>query len=99
MMLPIARRAAAWLVWWVPLMLFWVILDKSIESDELPAGAGAAALGAFPAELAFYQAAARFRMRTEWTVSALRRPAQVVRGSTSTARGLPSRPVLQPSAP
>ena len=75
-----------------------MIPDKSIESDELPAGAGAAALGPFVAELAFYQAATRFRMRIEWTLPALRRPAQVVRGSTSAARGLPSGPVLQPSA-
>jgi multisubunit Na+/H+ antiporter MnhE subunit len=76
---PIARRAGAWLVCWVLLMSFWVILDNSIESDELLAGAGAAAVGAFLVELAFYQAATRFRMRVEWAVPALRLPAQVVR--------------------
>jgi multisubunit Na+/H+ antiporter MnhE subunit len=76
---PIARRAGAWLVWWVLLMSFWVVLDNSIESDELLAGAGAAALGAFLAELAFHQAATRFRMRIEWAVPALRLPAQVLR--------------------
>jgi multisubunit Na+/H+ antiporter MnhE subunit len=75
---PFARRAGAWLVWWVLLMSFWVILDNSIESDELLAGAGAAALGAFLAELAFNQAATRFRMRVQWAVPALRLPAQVL---------------------
>jgi hypothetical protein len=50
---PIARRIGAWLVWWVLLMSFWVVVDNSIASDELLAGAGAAALGAFLAELAF----------------------------------------------
>jgi multisubunit Na+/H+ antiporter MnhE subunit len=76
---PIARRAGAWLVWWVLLMSFWVILDNSIESDELLAGAGAAALGAFLAELAFHQADTRFRMRIEWLVPALGLPGQVAR--------------------
>jgi multisubunit Na+/H+ antiporter MnhE subunit len=76
---PIARRAGARLVWWVLLMSFWVVLDNSIESDELLAGAGAAALGAFLVELAFYQAATRFWMRIEWAVPVLRLPAQVVR--------------------
>jgi multisubunit Na+/H+ antiporter MnhE subunit len=76
---PVARRVGAWLVWWVLLMSFWIILDNSVASDELLAGAGAAALGAFLAELAFHQAATRFRMRIEWLVPALSLPAQVVR--------------------
>jgi multisubunit Na+/H+ antiporter MnhE subunit len=75
----IVRRAGAWLVWWILLMSFWVILDNSIESDELLAGAGAAALGAFLAELAFHQAATRFRVRIEWLVPALGLPGQVAR--------------------
>ena len=73
----IARRVGAWLVWWVLLMSFWVILDYSIEPDELLAGAGAAALGAFLAEVACYQAATRFRMRIGWAVPALSLPGQV----------------------
>ena len=73
-----ARRVGAWLVWWVLLMSFWVILDNSIEPDELLAGAGAAALGAFLAEVAFYQAGTRFRMRIGWVVPALSLPGQVV---------------------
>jgi multisubunit Na+/H+ antiporter MnhE subunit len=85
---PIARRAAAWLVWWVLLMSFWVILDNSIESDELLAGAGAAALGAFLAEFAFHQAATRFRMRIEWLVPALGLPGQVARDTAIVLRAL-----------
>jgi multisubunit Na+/H+ antiporter MnhE subunit len=74
----IAGRVGAWLVWWVLLMSFWVILDNSIEPDELLAGAGAAALGAFLAEVVFYQAETRFRMRIGWVVPALSLPGQVV---------------------
>lgn len=73
----IARRLGAWLLWWVLLMAFWVVLDNSIASDELLAGAGAAALGAGLAEMASYQAATRFRMRIEWLVPALSLPGQV----------------------
>ena len=63
---PAARRTGTWLAWWVLLMSFWVILDDSVAPDELLAGAGAAALAAFLAELATYQAAARLRMRVRW---------------------------------
>jgi multisubunit Na+/H+ antiporter MnhE subunit len=76
---PAVRRFGAWLVWWVLLMSLWVVADNSIDSDELLAGAGAAALGAFLAEVAFYQAATRFRMRIEWVVPAFSLPAQVAR--------------------
>jgi multisubunit Na+/H+ antiporter MnhE subunit len=74
----IGRRVGTWLAWWVLLMSFWVILDNSIASDELLAGAGAAALGAFLAEFAMYQAATRFRMRIEWVIPAFSLPGQVV---------------------
>jgi multisubunit Na+/H+ antiporter MnhE subunit len=74
---PAARRVGAWVVWWVLLMSFWVVLDNSIASDELLAGAGAAALGAFLAEFALHQAATRFRMRIGWLVPALSLPGQV----------------------
>jgi hypothetical protein len=43
------------------MMSFWVMLDDSINTDELLADAGAAALAAFFAELVTYQAATRFR--------------------------------------
>jgi multisubunit Na+/H+ antiporter MnhE subunit len=75
----VGRRAATWLVWWVLLMSFWVILDDSVALDELLAGAGAAALAAFLAELVSYQAATRFRLRVEWLLPALRLPGQVAR--------------------
>jgi multisubunit Na+/H+ antiporter MnhE subunit len=65
-------------VWWVLMMSFWVMIDDSINTDELLAGAGAAALAAFVAEVVTYQAAARFRMRIDWLVPALRLPGQVV---------------------
>jgi multisubunit Na+/H+ antiporter MnhE subunit len=74
---PFARRAGAWLTWWVLLMSFWVILDDSIATDELLAGAGAAALAAFLAELMTYQAATRVRMRAEWLARVISLPGQV----------------------
>ena len=74
-----ARRAGAWLVWWVLLMSLWVIADDSIALDELLAGAGAAALAAFLAELVTSQAGPRFRMRVGWLVPALGLPRDVMR--------------------
>ena len=74
---PFTRRAGAWLTWWVLLMSFWVILDDSIATDELLAGAGAAALAAFLAELATYQAAARVRVRARWLARVFGLPGQV----------------------
>jgi multisubunit Na+/H+ antiporter MnhE subunit len=77
--MPVARRAGSWLVWWILMMSFWVMIDDSVSTDELLAGAGAAALAALLAELVTYQAATRFRMRIEWLVPALRLPGQVAR--------------------
>ncbi len=76
---PLARRARSWLVWWVLMMSFWVLLDDSIATDELLAGAGAATLAALLAEVVTYQAATRFRMRVTWLLPALSLPDQVVR--------------------
>jgi multisubunit Na+/H+ antiporter MnhE subunit len=75
----IARRAGPWLAWWVLLMSFWVMLDDSTATDELLAGAGAAALAALLAELVAHQAGLAFRMRARWLVPALRLPAEVAR--------------------
>jgi multisubunit Na+/H+ antiporter MnhE subunit len=77
--LPWVRRVGAWLIWWILMMAFWVMLDDSIATDELLAGAGAAALAALLAELVTYQAASRFRMRISWLVPALRLPGEVAR--------------------
>lgn len=66
-------------MWWVLLMSFWVILDDSIDFDELLAGAGAAAIGAFLAELAAYQAGSQVRMRIEWVVPAIGLPWKLLR--------------------
>src|SRR5580704_17284250 len=70
-------RTGTWLIWWVLLMSLWVMLDDSLATDELLAGAGAAALAVPVAEVAGYQAATRFRMRFRWLVPALRLPGQV----------------------
>ena len=70
-------RAGTWLVWWVLLMSLWIMLDDSLATDELLAGAGAAAIAAVVAEVASYQAATRFRMQIRWLVPALRLPGQV----------------------
>ncbi len=75
----IVRRAGAWAVWWVLLMSFWVMLDDSTATDELLAGAGAAALGAFLAELVAHQSGLTFRMRPRWLVPALRLPWETAR--------------------
>jgi multisubunit Na+/H+ antiporter MnhE subunit len=75
-----AARAGAWLIWWVLLMSFWVALDDSLATDELLAGAGAAAIAALVAEVAGYQAATRFRMRIRWLVPALNLPGDVASG-------------------
>jgi multisubunit Na+/H+ antiporter MnhE subunit len=77
--LPVARRVGSWLVWWILMMSFWVMLDDSVNTDELLAGAGAAALAASVAEIVTFQAASRFRMRIEWLVPALRLPGQAAR--------------------
>jgi multisubunit Na+/H+ antiporter MnhE subunit len=74
---PLAARMGAWLIWWVLLMSLWVMLDDSLATDELLAGAAAAVLAALAAEAASYQAATRFRMRLRWLVPALRLPGQV----------------------
>jgi multisubunit Na+/H+ antiporter MnhE subunit len=60
-------------------MSLWVMLDDSLATDELLAGAGAAAIAALVAEVAGYQAATRFRPRARigWLAPALRLPGQV----------------------
>jgi len=70
------------------MMSFWVMLDDSISTDELLAGAGAAALAALLAELVTYQAATRFRMRIKWLAPALSLPGQVVRDTVTVYRAL-----------
>jgi multisubunit Na+/H+ antiporter MnhE subunit len=75
---PTARhRAATWFAWWVLLMALWVAVDDSLRSDELLAGAGAAALAALAAEIASHQAAARLQIRAGWLARAFRLPGEV----------------------
>lgn len=61
--LPLRRRALVWLAWWVLMMSLWVMIDDSIQFDELLAGSGAAALAALAAEFVTYQTAVRVRVR------------------------------------
>jgi multisubunit Na+/H+ antiporter MnhE subunit len=75
----VLARVLGWLTWWVLMMSLWVAVDDSFASDELLAGAGAAALAALAAEVITYQAATRFRMRPGWLIPALRLPADVAR--------------------
>jgi multisubunit Na+/H+ antiporter MnhE subunit len=70
-------RFGAGLAWWVLLMALWVILDDSLDTDELLAGAGAAAIAAAVAELATYQAATRFRLRIGWLAHVAGLPGEV----------------------
>jgi multisubunit Na+/H+ antiporter MnhE subunit len=70
------------------MMAFWVMLDDSVATDELLAGAGAAAIAASLAELVTYQAASRFRMRIGWLVPALRLPGEVARDTVIVYRAL-----------
>jgi len=60
-------------------MALWIIADDSVATDELLAGAGAAALAALLAEVAGYQAATRPLLRTAWLGAALRLPVDVAR--------------------
>lgn len=80
---PLARRVGVWLAWWVLMMSLWVIVDDSIEADELLVGAGAAALAALLAELAGHQAATRLRMRMQWLGPALHLPLDVARDTST----------------
>jgi len=74
---PVIARVRAGLAWWVLLMALWVILDDSLDTDELLAGAGASAIAALVAELATHQAATRFRLRIGWLAGVVRLPGQV----------------------
>jgi multisubunit Na+/H+ antiporter MnhE subunit len=72
------RVATAWLAWWILMMGLWVAIDDSLATDELLAGAGAAAIAALVAQAACRQAGLRYRMRLGWLLPALRLPGQVV---------------------
>jgi multisubunit Na+/H+ antiporter MnhE subunit len=67
-----------WLTWWVLLMSLWVAVDDSFESDELLAGAGAAALAALATAVVSRQAGTRYQIRAAWLPRALALPGQVV---------------------
>lgn len=83
--LPVHRRVLVWLAWWVLMMGLWVMVDDSIQFDELLAGAGAAAIAALGAELATYQASVRLRVRPgrPLAAAALKLPAQLARDTAA----------------
>ena len=72
------RRVITWLTWWALMMSLWVAVDDSLESDELLAGAGVAAVAALLAELVTDQADVRLQLRAAWLARALALPGQVV---------------------
>jgi len=67
------------------MMGLWVMVDDSIQFDELLAGAGAAALAALAAEIAAYQASVRLRIGRDGALiqEALRLPAQLVKDTVT----------------
>jgi multisubunit Na+/H+ antiporter MnhE subunit len=85
------------LTWWVLLMSLWVAVDDSLESDELLAGAGAAALAALAAAVISQQAGTRYRIRVVWLRRAVALPGQVV-SDTIAVFGVLAR-VIATSAP
>lgn len=87
-----------WLTWWVLLMSLWVAVDDSVASDELLAGAGAAALAALAAAMVSRQARMRYRIRATWLLRALALPGQVV-SDTVAVFALLGRTVLTKSPP
>ncbi|HEX6450897.1 MAG TPA: Na+/H+ antiporter subunit E [Trebonia sp.] len=94
------RRAAVWLAWWMLMMSLWVMIDDSLQFDELLAGAGAAAIAAVAAEFAAYQASVRYRVRPGWRLAAeiLRLPGEVVH-DTLTVFGALARMLVTGRAP
>jgi multisubunit Na+/H+ antiporter MnhE subunit len=98
--LSVRRRAAVWLAWWTLMMSLWVMVDDSLQFDELLAGAGAAAIAAVAAEFAAYQASVRYRVRPGWLLAAeiLRLPAEVAR-DTLTVFGALARMLVTGRAP
>ena len=96
---PAARRVGSCSVWWVLMMSFWVMIDDSIATDELLAGAGAAVLAALFAEMVTYQAATRFRLRIKWLVPALSLPGQVIHDTVIVYRALWRQLILHEQPP
>jgi multisubunit Na+/H+ antiporter MnhE subunit len=98
--LSVRRRAAVWLAWWTLMMSLWVMIDDSLQFDELLAGAGAAAIAAVAAEFAAYQASVRYRVRPGWRLATeiLRLPGEVAR-DTLTVFGALARMLVTGRAP
>lgn len=89
----VRRRAVTWLLWWVLLMVLWVMIDDSLQFDELLAGAGAAAVAAVAATLVTTQASVGFRPGPlrPLAAEALRLPGQVARDTVTVFAALARR--------
>lgn len=75
------------------MMALWVMIDDSIQFDELLAGAGAAALAALAAEIVSYQASVRLRAdgNGALVVEAAGLPAQLARDTATVFAALVAR--------
>jgi hypothetical protein len=93
----LVRRVRAWLIWWALLMALWIIVDDSVDTDELLVGAGAAVLAALLAQLAGRQTVA-LGMPSGWLRALARLPADVVR-DTWIVFGALARTLVRRSAP
>jgi multisubunit Na+/H+ antiporter MnhE subunit len=94
----LGRRLPTWLAWWALLMSLWVAVDDSLASDELLAGAAAAALAALVAEVVSHQAAVTYRIKLRWLPRALSLPGQVA-GDTWAVFALLARVIARRTPP
>jgi multisubunit Na+/H+ antiporter MnhE subunit len=68
----VTARVRAWLTWWLVLAVLWLVLVDRAPSDELVAGALAAALGATGAVLVREQREVLLSPRARWATRAWR---------------------------
>jgi multisubunit Na+/H+ antiporter MnhE subunit len=59
--------AAAWLAWWIALVIVWLLLVDTLAADELAVGAVAAAIAASVAIAVHKRGYIRFQPRLAWT--------------------------------
>jgi multisubunit Na+/H+ antiporter MnhE subunit len=68
----VRERLRSWLAWTVALFVLWLALVGAVDSLELIAGAGAAAIGAFAAEAVRERGLLGYRFRARWLLRAWR---------------------------
>jgi multisubunit Na+/H+ antiporter MnhE subunit len=67
----VSSLTVSWFAWWALMMSFWVAIDDSLRSDELIAGAVAAALAAAAAVGVGRLARLRYGFTTAWLPAAI----------------------------